>query len=108
MKVSYHAANFRLTHDFARLHHQSLKWLYDEESPPNVNHDPTKFGGHRHCSSGEIIVLVCHVILQGDVIKVSFDFIGRDHQSELTPPTFGNYSHSGSGVTMILVFHVIS
>ena len=54
--------------------------------PPNLNHDPTKFGGHRHCSSGEIIVLVCHVILQGDVIKVSFDFIGRDHQSELTPP----------------------
>ena len=54
-------------------------------SPPNVNHDPTKFGGHRHCSNGDINVLVCHDILQGDVIKGSFDFIGRGHQSELTP-----------------------
>ena len=29
-----------------------------------VCHHPTKFGGHRHCDSGDIIVLVCHVILQ--------------------------------------------
>ena len=28
-----------------------------------------KFGGHRHCSSGDIMTLVCHVILLDRVIK---------------------------------------
>ena len=27
-------------------------------------HHPDKFVGHKHCGSGEIMVLVCHVILQ--------------------------------------------
>ena len=29
-----------------------------------VTHHPFTFGGHRHCGTGDIIVLVCHVISQ--------------------------------------------
>ena len=39
-----------------------------------VSHYPAKFGGHRHCDSGDIIVLVCHVISQECLIKRSRDF----------------------------------
>ena len=35
-----------------------------------------KFGGHRHCSSEDIMVLICHVILQEHVIKASCNFMG--------------------------------
>ena len=38
---------------------------------------PAKFGGHRQCSSGDIIVLVFHVISQDHAIKGSCDFMGR-------------------------------
>ena len=38
---------------------------------------PAKFGGHRHCGIGDIMVLVFHVILEDHIIKASFDFIGR-------------------------------
>ena len=34
-----------------------------------VSHQPAKFCGHGHCNSGDRIVLVCHVILQDQVIK---------------------------------------
>ena len=27
-----------------------------------IGHHPAKFGDHRHCSSGYIMVLVCHLI----------------------------------------------
>ena len=29
-----------------------------------VAHHPFNFDGHRHCGTGDIIVLVCHVISQ--------------------------------------------
>ena len=31
---------------------------------PQLKLHPGRFGGHRHCSSGEIMVLVCQVIFQ--------------------------------------------
>ena len=37
---------------------------------------PAKFGGHGHCGSGDIMVLVCHEISRDHVIKESSDFIG--------------------------------
>ena len=37
---------------------------------------PAKFGGYRHCCSGDIIILVCHVISQDHLIKGLCDFIG--------------------------------
>ena len=39
---------------------------------------PTMFGGHSHCSSEDIMILVCHVILLDHVIKGSCDFIGKN------------------------------
>ena len=30
-----------------------------------------------HCGSEDIMILVCHVILQGHLIKKSSDFMGR-------------------------------
>ena len=34
-----------------------------------VSHQPGKFDGHTQCDSGDIKVLVCHVILQDYVKK---------------------------------------
>ena len=39
-------------------------WLNGQEG-----NYPAKFGGHRQCGSGDIMVLVCHVISQDHVIK---------------------------------------
>ena len=40
-----------------------------------VFHVKTKFGGHRHCVSGDIIVHICHMTLQDHMIKALFDFM---------------------------------
>ena len=40
--------------------------------PFKLSHHPTKFGDHRHSSSGDMF-LVCHMILQDHVIKESCD-----------------------------------
>ena len=37
---------------------------------------PVKFGGQKHSDGGDILVLVCHVILQDHVIKGLRDFMG--------------------------------
>ena len=42
-----------------------------------VSHHPSKFGGRRHCGSEDIMVLVCHMISQDDLIKGSYNFLGR-------------------------------
>ena len=47
------------------------------KSPFIVNDDPARFGGHKHYSSGDIMTLVCHMILQVHVMKGSRDFMGR-------------------------------
>ena len=42
-----------------------------------VRHHPAKFGDHRHCVSGGLMVLVCHMILKEHKIKGSCDLMGR-------------------------------
>lgn len=42
-----------------------------------VSHHPAKSGDHKHGGDGDIIVLVCHVISQDYVFKVSSDIMGR-------------------------------
>ena len=42
-----------------------------------VGYHPPRFGGLKPSDSGDIAVLVCHVISQDHVIKESCDFIGR-------------------------------
>ena len=39
-------------------------------------HHPTKFGGHRHCGSGDKMILVCGVTSQDHLVKGSRDFMG--------------------------------
>ena len=59
-------------------------------------HDHVQFGGHRHGGSGYIMVLVCHVILQDLMTKVSFAFKGWEPLMG-HPANFGVNRHLGSG-----------
>ena len=58
-----------------------------------------KFGGHRHCGSGDIS-LVCHAILRDQVIKASCDFMVRSLLSHHSP-NFGCLRHCGNGDIMV-------
>ena len=42
-----------------------------------ASHQVAKFGGHKHSSSGDIMILVYHVILQDHMIKGLSDFMGK-------------------------------
>ena len=59
-----------------------------------VSHHPAKSGDHRHCNSGDMIVLFCQVILQDHVNKGTSNFMVA---------RFGGYKHCGSGDIMVLV-----
>ena len=41
-----------------------------------LSYHPAKIVDHKHCGSRDIIVLICHVILQDQLIKASCDFMG--------------------------------
>ena len=45
--------------------------------PLMVSHIDAKFGGHRHCVSRDITVLVCCIISQDHVIKKYTNVMGR-------------------------------
>ena len=40
-----------------------------------VKQHPVKFGGHRACGDGDVMILVCHMISEDHVIKGSCDFV---------------------------------
>ena len=42
-----------------------------------ASHYFAKFGDHRHCGSGDIMILGCHIIPQDYMTKGSCDFVGR-------------------------------
>ena len=76
-----------------------------------VRYHPAKFGGQGHCGRGNIMILVCHVILQDDAIKGSCDFWLYERESinvSYHPAKFGSHRHSDSGDIVALVCHVIS
>ena len=54
-----------------------------ELEPIKVSYHPVKLGGHRHFGSEDIMISVCHVILQDHVIKGSCDFMTGAHQNKL-------------------------
>ena len=54
-----------------------LQCLVSHHLSHPASHHPTKFGGHRHCDGGDIIILVCHVISQDHVMKPSCDFMSK-------------------------------
>ena len=41
------------------------------------SHQLEHFGSHRHCGSGDIMILSCHVISQDHVIEGSYNFMRR-------------------------------
>ena len=68
-----------------------------------VCHHPAKFSGHRHRASGYLIILVCHVISQDNVIKGSYDFIG--YPLMVSHQVCG-HRYCDSGTIMLLAFGV--
>ena len=56
-----------------------------------ISYHPTKFGGHKDCGGEDIMILVCHVILENHVIKMSCEFEVGYH-----PDKFGSHRHSDS------------
>ena len=44
-----------------------------------VSHHPAEFGGQRHCGSGDIMALVCHVEL------FKFEMTAYDHGKTISP-----------------------
>ena len=64
-----------------------------------------KFGGHRYCSSGDIMFLVCHLIKQDHIIKRSVDY--KKYKLSHHPAKFGGYRHCTSRDIIVLVCHVI-
>ena len=41
---------------------------FNRQEPIKVSYHPAKFGEQRHCGGGNIIILVCYVILEDRVI----------------------------------------
>ena len=74
-----------------------------------VGHTPPKFCVYKHCGGGDVMVLVCHVILKEQVIKRSCDLMRRVYLwFSHTPTKCGGHRHRGSGDIMVLVCHMIS
>ena len=42
-----------------------------------LSYHPAKLGGYRHRGSEDIMVLICHVIVQDRMTKWSYDFMRR-------------------------------
>ena len=53
------------------------------KEPLMVCHHSAKFGGHRHCDSEDILVLVCHFSFQDHVAKGSSNWIGMSPSRQL-------------------------
>ena len=89
--------------DFASPRDQSFVWDYGRE-PFKISHHPAKYCHHRHCDSGDIMILACHLILQDHVIKESCDFCGWEPlMISQYPAKFGDHRHCGSADVMLLV-----
>ena len=49
-----------------------------------ISYHHAKFGSDKHCGSGDIMILVCHVISHKQVIKGSCNFISRSPSRYVT------------------------
>ena len=63
-----------------------------------VSHHPAKFGGHWYCGSGDIKILVCHVILQ--------DHMKKGAGITKHPAKLDGHKLCGSRVVIACVCHV--
>ena len=72
------------------------------------NHHSAKFGDHRHCGRGDIMVLVCYVILQNHMIRGSCKYKDETPLGKsISPAKFGGHTHCHSGDKMVLVCQMI-
>ena len=77
---------FILPRDLGRTLDKTVMWHY-EWKQVIVSQNLAKISGHRHCGSGYILVLVCHVIVQDHMIKRLFELMGRDRAPhDKSPP----------------------
>ena len=67
---------FSLSRNHARSCERWFENLYGWELL-KVSHNPANYDGQRHYVIGDIMVLVCSVILQEHEIKGSCDFMGK-------------------------------
>ena len=49
-----------------------------------VRHHPNRFGGHKHCGIGDIMVVVCYVTLQNHKIKALYEFMAKSPSKQVT------------------------
>ena len=56
-----------------------------------VCHHPAKFLGHSHYGSGDVMVLICHVITQDHVITGSCDFGKESFKASHQLAKFGGH-----------------
>ena len=45
--------------------------------PIKMSYHPAKHGGHRHSSSRQIMIFVCHVTLEDHVMRALYDLLVR-------------------------------
>ena len=81
-------------------------WLYGQKAL-KVSHYSGKFGGHKHCGSGDIILLVCHAISQDHTTKGLSNYGWKSLKESHHPAKFGDHRHCDSGDIIVLVCHFI-
>ena len=81
--ISLSLVMFSVCHVIKQDHLKKGQVTYVRELD-KVIHNPTKFDDHRHSGIGDVLVLVCHVILQVDVIKKSCDLMDRNPSRKVT------------------------
>lgn len=72
------------------------------------NNHLTRFGGHEHCGSGDVMFLIFHMISQDHVPQEPWDFLGRSPKVSHHHASIEGHRHCGSGDVMALVFQMIS
>ena len=82
-------------------------WFYRQE-PINIGYHPAKFGGHKHCGSEDVVVLVCHVISQDHVIKSEmWHFRQQPIKVGYNLTKFSDQRHCGSEDILIFICYKI-
>ena len=74
--------------------------------PIIVTHQLAKFNSHHHCGSGDIMVSVCHAMLQNQVSKGSYEELYYGQvliRVSYHPAKFRGHRNSGSRVITLLV-----
>ena len=70
-----HVALWIGANDLTKPRNQRIICLYSLEPLKSI--DPTKVGSHQQCGSGDIMVLVCHAILQDLLMKRSCNLMRK-------------------------------